>query len=192
MFLDHISPLVNTAKPFPKPDNFFAKSLTLNSLSGRVGEAFVDYWYGTANKRPDRRWFFQIDAAGGANSAYARPGNAATAFAHRDKTFIVQFYDAVDGDRAYPANGTSFLDGWVSKVTAALGGGSGRGPSSWGAYANYPDPTLSRDEAQRLYYGVNLERLQRLKLKYDPDELFSFPQSIVPWGKPSSQARKLH
>ncbi|KAK8037236.1 FAD-linked oxidoreductase azaL [Apiospora marii] len=179
------SPPANTNN---KPDNFFSKSLTLNSLSGSVGKAFVDYWYGTAN-RVDRRWFFQIDAAGGANSAYAQPGNAATAFAHRDKTFIIQFYDAVDSNLAYPANGTAFLNGWVAKVTAALGASGGT--DGWGAYANYPDPTLGRDEAQMLYYGTNLERLQRLKLRYDPEERFYYPQSIVPWGKRSSRARRL-
>ncbi|KAK7917375.1 chitooligosaccharide oxidase [Apiospora marii] len=178
---------VDYLEPGP-PDNFFSKSLTLNSLSGSVGKAFVDYWYGTAN-RVDRRWFFQIDAAGGANSAYAQPGNAATAFAHRDKTFIIQFYDAVDSNLAYPANGTAFLNGWVAKVTAALGASGGT--DGWGAYANYPDPTLGRDEAQMLYYGTNLERLQRLKLRYDPEERFYYPQSIVPWGKRSSRARRL-
>lgn len=190
-----MSPPANAIKPSPKPDNFFAKSLTLDSLSGKVAQAFVDYWYGTANK-VDRRWFFQLDAAGGANSAFAKPGNGATAFAHRDKTFIIQFYDAVDSNQVYPANGTSLLNDWVAKVTAALSSSGTNNNStnsnSWGAYANYPDPTLGRGEAQRLYYGANLERLQKLKLQYDPEERFYFPQSIEPCAKQSSQARRLH
>jgi hypothetical protein len=45
---------------------------------------------------------------------------------------------------------------------------------------NYADTELSRDEAQKLYYGNNLPRLQKLKAKYDPMELFYYPQSIKP------------
>ncbi|KAK8024377.1 hypothetical protein PG993_012443 [Apiospora rasikravindrae] len=183
--------VVDYTEPGP-PDNFFAKSLTLNGLNGAAAKAFVDYWYGTANK-VERKWFFQIDAAGGPNSAYRNPpGNnssATSSFAHRDKTFIIQFYDAAPaGNLAYPPDGLSFLNGWVDTVTAALGNSS----SSWGAYANYPDPTLGRDEAQRLYYGASLERLRELKLKYDPGELFSFPQSIKPSEKQPAGSRRRH
>ncbi|KAK8073509.1 hypothetical protein PG994_004408 [Apiospora phragmitis] len=178
--------VVDYVEPGP-PDNFFAKSLTLNGLNGKAAQAFVDYWYGVANK-VDRRWFFQIDAAGGPNSNYSKPGNGATAFAHRDKTFIIQFYDAVGSSVACPSNGLSLLNDWVSNITAALPPGTG----SWRAYANYRDPTLSRGEAQRLYYGANLERLRRLKLQYDPDERFYFPQSIEPWRNQSSATPRLH
>ncbi|KAK8004947.1 FAD binding domain-containing protein [Apiospora arundinis] len=166
--------VVDWMEPGPR-DNFFAKSLTLNGLNGTAAQTFVDYWYDVARQVTDRKWWFQLDAAGGANSAYAAPGNEATAFAHRDKTFIIQFYDAVDHNMAYPTDGTSLLNDWVANVTAVLPQGS------WGAYPNYPDPTLNRSEAQRLYYGDNLDRLRRLKAKYDPEELFYYPQSIEPW-----------
>jgi len=45
---------------------------------------------------------------------------------------------------------------------------------------NYADTELSRDAAQKLYYGSNLRQLQKLKAKYDPTELFYYPQSIQP------------
>ena len=159
----------------------------MNGLNDTAAKNFVDYWYGTANKQIDRKWFFQIDAAGGNTSAYSRPGNNATAFAHRDKTLIIQFYDAVGNNMmAYPDGGTSFLNDWVTNVTTALPLGS------WGAYANYPDPTLGCKEAQTLYYGTNLPRLRQLKLKYDPDDMFSYPQSIKPACNESSHARRWH
>ncbi|KAK8062058.1 glucooligosaccharide oxidase [Apiospora hydei] len=47
-------------------------------------------------------------------------------------------------------------------------------------YINYADANLDQGTAQRLYYGVNLPKLQELKAKYDPEERFWYPQSIRP------------
>jgi hypothetical protein len=47
-------------------------------------------------------------------------------------------------------------------------------------YINYADPTLSRAEAERVYYGQNLEKLQKLKAELDPNEVFYYPQAISP------------
>jgi FAD/FMN-containing dehydrogenase len=53
-------------------------------------------------------------------------------------------------------------------------------------YPNWPDPDL-KDWA-RAYHGFNLERLVRVKAKYDPGNVFRLRQSLpdhVPGGNAS-------
>jgi len=56
---------------------------------------------------------------GGQNSAIASVSANATSYAHRDKLYIIQFYDRIDNG-TYPAGGQSFLSSWVNAVTAPL------------------------------------------------------------------------
>jgi len=56
---------------------------------------------------------------GGQNSAIASVSANATSYAHRDKLYIIQFYDRIDNG-TYPAGGQSFLTSWVNAVTAPL------------------------------------------------------------------------
>lgn len=148
--------------------------MTLKGLNGTAAQAFVDYYFDVANKVVDRFWFFQIDAHGGKNSQVSKVSNDATSYAHRDKLYIIQFYDRYENNQTYPASSFGFLDGWVDAVTDATP------RSDWGAYINYADARLPRAEAEKQYYGVNLPRLQSIKAKYDPKELFYYPQSVEP------------
>jgi FAD/FMN-containing dehydrogenase len=47
---------------------------------------------------------------------------------------------------------------------------------SGGVYPNWPDPDL--EDWAHAYHGTNLERLVRVKRKYDPDNFFRFDQSL--------------
>ncbi len=119
-----------------------------------------------------------MDMHGGRNSAIAKVAPDASAYAHRDKLFLIQFYDRVSGGGSYPDSGFDFLGSWVDTTVEPLD------DDAWGMYINYADSELNRTDAQRAYWGSNLARLQDIKAQLDPGELFYYPQSIepVPYG----------
>src|SRR5690606_16857899 len=47
-----------------------------------------------------------------------------------------------------------------------------------GSYINVPDQGIKNSGP--VYYGANYPRLRRVKAKYDPENVFRFPQSIPP------------
>lgn len=154
-------------------ETIYAKSLELTGLNGTSAQNFVNYWFDVAKNMQTRSWYFQLDMHGGKNSAITNGNHASSSYAHRDKLYLIQFYDR-QYSGAYPSNGFSFLDGWVANTTAPLS------KSDWGMYINYADSSLTRATAQDVYYGTNLPRLQRIKSAVDPKELFYYPQSIQP------------
>jgi len=106
-----------------------------------------------------------FDAYGGALNRLAKD---ATAFVHRDKLAGVQATSSWSpyASEQQIATGTSWLSWLAANVI----------DPAEGAYQNYIDPTLV--DWRRAYYGENLERLVKVKRAYDPDDVFSFPQSI--------------
>ncbi len=106
-----------------------------------------------------------FDAYGGAINRIA---NDATAFVHRDKLACIQ---ATYSWSAYtPSPEITAGAAWLTWLADNV-----FNPAT-GAYQNYIDPTL--DDWQSAYYGSNLEKLVKVKRKYDPDNLFNFAQSI--------------
>lgn len=154
--------------------SFYVTSLTLKDLSGESLTSFVRYWNSTALEFTEGAWFVQLDLHGGPTSAISALSNSATAYVHRDKAFLIQFYHYQDNNKPYPPGGIELLRGWVINTTKSLQEGD------WGMYINYVDSELDRETAQRLYFGDNLDRLKLLKRRYDPTELFYYPQSIEP------------
>lgn len=165
----------------PSPqENFYAKSLALKTIKGKPTENFVNYWFDVMNNHTEHFWFFQLDLHGGKNSAISKIKNSETAYPHRDKLWLIQFYDRQDNLTIPFATGstdaTEYLDAWVKTTQSPLK------DNQWGAYVNYVDSDLTREESQKLYYGTNLKKLQQLKKKYDPEELFYSTHSIRPYG----------
>jgi FAD/FMN-containing dehydrogenase len=109
-----------------------------------------------------------VEAADGAVNSIAPD---ATAFVHRDNLFISQYQarwragapqDVVDANLEWADDLYAAIDQYRSGF----------------AYQNYIDADL--EDWQHAYYGANLARLREVKSKYDPDDFFSFAQSIPP------------
>jgi FAD/FMN-containing dehydrogenase len=116
-------------------------------------------------------------AAGGAGSiAFDALGGAvnrvhpqATAFVHRNALWDAQYYTQWGGTGS--ASGRQNQFNWMTNFWKQLH------PHANGqAYQNYVDSALTN--WQQAYYGENYHRLQLIKQKYDPGNLFKFPQSI--------------
>jgi FAD/FMN-containing dehydrogenase len=96
------------------------------------------------------------DAYGG---AVGRVDPTATAFAHRNPLFCIQYY------------GQGSSADWVHQAWTKM-----RPHVSGRAYQNYIDPALP--DWQDAYYAQNLTRLKATRQRVDPDHYFNFPQAI--------------
>ena len=107
-----------------------------------------------------------FDSWGGAINRVAPD---ATAFVHRQALASAQ-YDATFPPRVGPGAvraAQQWLDSWYASLRPHVSGE---------AYQNYIDPALPN--WAHAYYGPNLARLAQVKAKWDPDDVFSFAQSI--------------
>lgn len=172
--------LVETDKQKTQIDTFYSKSLVTSALPTTVLQNVAEYWMTTA-KSVRRNWYIMVDMYGGPNSTITREGAADSAsFAYRDPDqhlFLYQFYDAI-GFGTYPSTGFAFLEDWVQTFTDGLDAEK----APWGMYINYADPRMERARAQDVYYRESLPRLRELRARFDPGELFYYPQAVEPAG----------
>ncbi len=104
----------------------------------------------------------QLLAGGGAPG---RVGIADTAVPHRGAVCVVQ-YDAYWTD----PNDQAVAEQWIEGVRTAML------PYARNAYVNYVDSYI--EDYLDAYYVTNLPRLIEVKRAFDPENVFSFPQSI--------------
>ncbi|WEH34301.1 FAD-binding oxidoreductase [Streptomyces sp. AM 4-1-1] len=104
-----------------------------------------------------------LTALGGAiNRVDAR----ATAFVHRGSRMLGQYIGAWR-----PGTSGTTQQEWLKNTHTAM-----RRYASGAAYQNYADEALTG--WRQAYYGSATDRLATVKRRYDPDRMFTFPQSL--------------
>ncbi|MCX5141702.1 FAD-binding oxidoreductase [Streptomyces sp. NBC_00338] len=113
------------------------------------------------------------DQGGGGSVALTALGGAvnrvdpqATAFVHRRSRMLAQYIGAWRAGTA----GTD-QQKWLKDTHSAL-----RRYASGAAYQNYGDPKLT--DWRQAYYGSAAGRLGEVKKQYDPEDVFTYPQSL--------------
>ena len=92
--------------------------------------------------------------------AYNRVPADATAFPHRQELFLLEHSVVVPA--GFDAATTEAARAWLSDSWELV-----HPSGSGGVYANFPDRDLP--DEHRAYWGDNLERVRRVKEKYDPE-----------------------
>ena len=95
--------------------------------------------------------------------AYNRVPADATAFPHRQERFLLEHSVVVPA--GFDAAATEAARAWLSDSWEIV-----HPSGSGGVYANFPDADLP--DEHRAYWGGNLERVRRVKEKYDPEGVF--------------------
>lgn len=103
----------------------------------------------------------------GLGGAVAKVPNQATAYFYRKALSNMSLFATWSSPK-----GAALGICWVEDFRQAML------PFTRGVYVNTPD--LSIKNWPKAYYGNNFERLTRVKAKYDPNNVFRYPQSIPP------------
>ena len=105
----------------------------------------------------------------GLGGAVAQVPDDATAYFYRNAFSNMSFFATWNTTEAASAGIR-----WVENFRKAMS------PFTQGVYVNTQD--LSIRNWSEAYYGGNFKRLTQIKAKYDPENVFHFPQSIPPVG----------
>lgn len=111
-------------------------------------------------------WFLIFDSTGGAISDIA---TNATAYSHRDKVMFCQGYGI--GIPTLSQDTRDFVSGIITHIQNGT-------TETLTTYPGYVDPLIV--DGQESYWGPNLDKLEGIKTKYDPNDTFHNPQSVRP------------
>ena len=167
------APVADAVGPMPYPSiyAFTAHQALPHQASIRMmfaddlSDATIDAALDAATNASSPYSLIQFRGLGG---AYARLDNAATAFAHRDRRFFVAII-AVWLDDA----GRAPHEAWTYALWEQIR------PEGTGVYVNFLE-NEGTDRVREAYPSDTYERLQAVKRRYDPGNLFRFNQNIPP------------
>jgi FAD/FMN-containing dehydrogenase len=137
---------------------------TSDYVNAELSDEAIDTIIKYLSESPIKSSCVQFDGYGG---AIARIPEKDSAFCHRAGTKFCMHYQVSWGRASDDNLGISWVESFRGAMQPFVSGFS---------YANYCDLTM--DDWAHRYYGANLDRLNSIKTKYDPDGFFSFAQSL--------------
>lgn len=148
---------------FPDGQLYYWKSLFADIINDDVIDKVVDL----ANKRPSPQCLIAIRSLGG---AMGRIAEDATAYGNRDALFNI----SIDNTWQDPDQSETMI-AWTREAWSSL-----RELTGGGVYINFLGLGEEKEVLSKAAYGRNYDRLQQVKAKYDPDNLFRVNQNITP------------
>jgi FAD/FMN-containing dehydrogenase len=152
---------------YPDGWRYYWKSVNLPELSDEVIQRLVEH----AAAAPSSHSTVDVWYQGG---ALARIDEQATAFANRGEPYLLGIEGNWEAESASEENLA-----WVREMYVDM-----RSLSRGGVYLNFPGFIEEGEQLLREGYGANHERLQQLKAKYDPTNLFHLNANIEPKARP--------
>lgn len=147
---------------YPDGMLYYWKSAYLKQLDDEVYDIVIDY----ANKRPSKRSNIDIWYGSGAIN---RVSSEKTAFARRDMKYLL----AMEANWTDPAQSEANIS-WARNCFEDMQ------RFTSGSYLNFPGFMEDGDKLLRGAYENNFKRLQSVKAKYDPNNLFQGALNITP------------
>ncbi len=166
------SPLADLLRPMPYPEMYMPEEEDYHPLGvsrtmfvDRVDETLAGTMVERLQASTATMSAVQLRVLGG---AMARVRNDATAFAHRGRRImanVAAIYERPEEESTHTA--------WVNGLHGEI-----RGDGA-GAYVNFLNEE-GEDRVREAYPGDTWDRLQAVKVRYDPDNLFHRNQNIPP------------
>jgi len=165
-FIDAVSTIGNT---YPKSEKF---TDTGRFMYEHLSDHELCEIIEIIDKAPtDYNSFVKVYSLGGAVSDVMKNN---TAFYYRKANYIMAISSSWEENDEAPINKEWVAEGflYIKKLTL-------------GSYVNFPYSKLK--DYQMAYYGLYVNVLHDIKTKYDPSNVFSFPQSIHPSQNPAPE-----
>ena len=148
---------------FPDTQRYYWKSLNIDSMSDDVLDSII----ALAHDRPSANTLFALRTLGGAIS---RVPEDATAYGNRQAGYNL----SIDTTWDDPADDERMVS-WTRQAWSQM-----RDMTSGGVYLNFAGLGEENETLARAGYGENYPRLQQVKRRYDPGNLFRGNINIPP------------
>jgi FAD/FMN-containing dehydrogenase len=165
-------PTYRTVKTLPFIETVGAFTQTVPSTRAKFVPGFASEPFNEQAIQILRKWHeraplgVKTSLYGLGGRVLTQPSPSETAFVHRSARVCVEYL----GHWTSPDDDQSHLE-WLTGIRDEM-----RPHMTGGAYVNSRDCTL--ENWPHAYFGGNLPRLVEIKNRYDPDDVFTFPQSI--------------